>query len=134
MARRILDTSVLVAHWSSQRGRSSRPPARDDVVGWAANLIDVYRCDTIVSPVYVEFICGARTSEELALFEAYLSAFDVVDQWKMTETDMAEAARIARRIPRDGQPRQVGDCLIRAIANRMRYDVLTVDRRFPRTR
>jgi hypothetical protein len=34
-------------------------------------------------------------------------------------------------VPRNGKPRQLGDCLIRAIAARLKYDVQTVDGSFP---
>ena len=50
----------------------------------------------------------------------------------VTTADWQEAIRIARRVPRNRKPRQLGDCLIRAIANRLRYKVETLDADFPK--
>ena len=92
----------------------------------------MYQSNAIVTPVFLEFIGGVRSAAELQLAETYLNQFHVVDNGKVLEEDWQEAERIARRVPRDGTPRQLGDCLIRAIANRLRYDVSTIDQRFPR--
>jgi predicted nucleic acid-binding protein len=45
--------------------------------------------------------------------------------------DWQEAIRIASRVPRSPAPRQLGDCLIRAIAHRLKYEVFTSDMNFP---
>lgn len=132
MARQVLDTSVLVAHWHTRRQRVVRLPGLSDSLAWAADLAKLYQSRSIVSTVYIEFICGAKSAAEVELFEAYLAHFDVVDGWIVTKSDLRAAAQIARRVPRDGKPRQFGDCLIRAIAMRLKYDVRSVDRRFPR--
>jgi predicted nucleic acid-binding protein len=38
---------------------------------------------------------------------------------------------LVRRVPPDGSRRQMGDCLIRAIADRLNAEVLTRDAGFP---
>ena len=38
-----------------------------------------------------------------------------------------KAKRLAERVPRDGRRRQLGDCLVQAIANRLRYEVFAID-------
>lgn len=81
----------------------------------------------------IEFLSGARDAAELQAFEAFLSAFESLDQGDIRPSDWHETLRLARRIPRDGRPRQLCDCLIRALANRLRCDVLTVDHGFPRS-
>lgn len=51
---------------------------------------------------------------------------DLQEDWK-------KARQIAERVPRNGKPRQLGDCLIRAIAARLKYyDMQTADDSFSR--
>ena len=85
-----------------------------------------------MTPVYIEFLGGARSAAELKLYVEYLKSFDVLDKHRIAPEDCQEAIRIAQRVPRSGSPRQLGDCLIRAIANRLNADVFTLDREFPR--
>ena len=85
-----------------------------------------------MTPVRIEFLCHATTREILDVYEAFLAEFDVIDEGEVVPEDWSEAVRLARRIPRSGRPRQLGDCLIRAIAKRLRYDVMTNDMDFPR--
>lgn len=51
---------------------------------------------------------------------------------KILSQDLDQARRVAERIPRDGKRRQLGDCLIGAMALHLNYDVVTLDRRFGR--
>ncbi len=88
--------------------------------------------NAIVTPVVVEFVAGARKSRELELFRAFLACFDVIDRGQILPADWQAARRVAERIPRDGKPRQLGDCLIRAIARRLNYEIDTADQTFPR--
>lgn len=87
--------------------------------------------DAIVTPVCLEMIVGTVTKHELELTRAYLDEFDVLDRGDVRPKDWEEARRIAERIPPDGKPRDLGDCLIRAIANRLKRDVLSLDAGFP---
>jgi predicted nucleic acid-binding protein len=130
----ILDTNVLVEHWRRSRiGRLDRFTTRD-ARSWAERLIELHATDAIVTPIYLEFICGARDARELVLIEEYLAAFRVVDRWDIRANDWKDAHRIARRVPlgTHPKPRDLGDCLIRAIARRLRYKVHTADLGFPR--
>ncbi len=86
----------------------------------------------IVTPVYVEFMCGVRDAHELRLARAFLAAFPILDQGRILRDDWEEALRRAQRIPADGRPRDFADCLIRAIAKRFHCEVLTQDLRFDR--
>jgi predicted nucleic acid-binding protein len=130
MAKRLLDTSVLVSYWHH------RAPDRLETVDtraaqvWADDLIRFQGSDLIVTPVYVEFLAGVRTSHEMRLAAAYLARFRVLDGGSIPNRDWEEAKRLAARVPRDGKPRQLGDCLIRAIANRLNCEVLAIDKRF----
>jgi predicted nucleic acid-binding protein len=58
--------------------------------------------------------------------------FRLADDGAVTMEDWEEARRLAVRVPRVGRPRQLGDCLIRAIANRLRLRVKTFDIGMPR--
>lgn len=134
MRKRLLDTNILSEHWKRNGGRRAEGQSAEDVRKWANELIGMYGGAAIVTPVYIEFICGATSQREMQLAESYLGVFQIADKGDMRPDDWVEATRIARRIPYSGKPRQLGDCLIRAVANRLRMDVISGDRGFPRTR
>jgi predicted nucleic acid-binding protein len=134
MARRrlILDTSVLIRQWQRRReGRPFEQIARAEVELWARELIDLHESAFILWPVRIEFIAGERSSIELHLARAFLEQFTVPGTSLISEADWNETQHIAQRVPRDGKPRQLGDCLIRAVARRLRYDVFSYDQDFP---
>jgi predicted nucleic acid-binding protein len=131
MRKKLLDTNVLSLQWQRKGGRRAEGFSTEDVNKWAAELIAMHGGAAIVTPVYIEFICGATTQQEMELAKSYLAGFQIADGGDIRRDDWTEADRIARRIPRDGKPRQLGDCLIRAIANRLRMDVVSHDRGFP---
>lgn len=122
-----MDTNVLIRHWR----RSAHGPLElltvEQARKWANELIAIEECDAIVTPVALEMICGARTNHEVRLSQAFLDVFRLIDGGKVTEGDWEEAHRLARRIPRGGRPRQLGDCLIQAIAKRLKFRVRTLD-------
>jgi len=80
-------------------------------------LVEAHDSNALLTPVYIEFIAGVRSNAELRLAEAYLKHFDIVDKHSILRRDWEEAERLVRRVPRNGKPRQLVDCLIRAIAN-----------------
>ena len=92
----------------------------------------MHQAKAIVTPIHVEFLVGTRDSSEQRLAEAYLAQFDNIDGGNIPKEDWDETLRIARRIPPTGKPRQLGDCLIRAIANRFKHTVITPDTGFPK--
>jgi predicted nucleic acid-binding protein len=102
------------------------------VAEWAKRLIDIHETDAIVTPAALELLCGAMSKHELDLTRRYLSEFDCVDQADIRSDDWVEARRLASRVPRTPEPRDLGDCLIRAIANRLGYDVFTTNSNFPK--
>ena len=133
MPKAILDTNVLISHWRKQRSKlSGRPVKKEDCAAWARELIDFRRSGAIVEPVYIEFICWARTKDELELLEEFLRYFDRVDRGRVLPEDWERAKDYARKLGWLKLERQLGDCLIRAIADRLRADVITADRGFPK--
>jgi predicted nucleic acid-binding protein len=130
-ARRVLDTSRLISFWSRKTARDGRPD-QSTARAWAAELVDLEGTDAIVTPVRIEFICHANSRDLLQLYEAFVDGFAVVDRGQIGPSDWENAARLARRVPRNGKPRQLGDCLIRAVATRLGYDVMTNEIDFPR--
>ncbi len=139
MTRRILDTSVLVSWWHKHcrnlatKSRSGISTALVSIVKKKAKaMIQQYGSSQIVTPVAIEFLAGFTRREEMELGEVFLEELDCIDRGQITPEDWKEVRRLARRIPRDGRPRQLGDCLIRALANRFARDVFTPDRAFPR--
>ena len=131
MTLRILDTSVLVQFWNRARGQSSADEIEADSGQLAENLIASQKTDAILTPVYLEFVAGSQNEHELAAFRLFLARFRIVDNGRILPEDWKEARRLAERVPRDGQRRHLGDCLIRAIAWRLKRDVITLDKRFP---
>jgi len=130
MARRILDTNVLIGHWRRCRAQTNHPTA-DNAERWGEELVRLYNSNLIVTPVRLEFLAGTRSAEELQLADAYLLQFFLADEGRIAEEDWKGAERLSRRVPRDGSPRHLGDCLIRAIANRLRLEVFSLDSSFP---
>ncbi len=130
--RRILDTSMLIGHWHGCHKRSSHRGIPTSAQEWARELIELHDTRANVTPVEVEFLAGVRSRSELELARSFLSAFEIADQGKVLAEDWEQAKRLAARVPADGKPRQLGDCLIRAIAIRLKCDVRTQDKDFPR--
>ena len=130
MAKRIFDSSYLINHWNDF---CKTPQARtpENFRAWSEKLIADYGTRLIVTPVYIEVVAGVTSSEELKLTHAYLEPFVIVDDGKIPKEDWDEAKRIAQRVPHSAKKRQLGDCLIRAIVNRLNGDVLTLDKGFP---
>jgi predicted nucleic acid-binding protein len=130
MANRIFDTSYLIRHWDAFPKTTKR--TTKNMRSWAEKFIAQYGSRRIVTPVVIEMVAGATSSDKLKLTHAYLDPFEIVDEGKIPKGDWDEAKRIAQRVPPDGRNRHLGDCLIRAIANRFNCDVLhTLDKNFP---
>jgi predicted nucleic acid-binding protein len=132
MRKRILDTSVLIHYWRThikEQGLERATPA--DAEQWAQDLAKLHRANAIATPVVIEFLAGTKNSHELPLARACLAQFHVADAGDVRAADWGESRRLAERVPRDGKPRQLGACLVKAIARRLKYDVQTFDQRFP---
>jgi predicted nucleic acid-binding protein len=130
MAKRIIDTSYLISHWKAFPDPTGR--TTENMRLWAEKFIAQYGTSLIVSPVYLEMVAGVTSSDELKLTHAYLDPFVIVDAGNIPKADWEEARRIAQRVAPNGGKRQLGDCLVRAIANRLNCDVVhTLDRKFP---
>ena len=131
MSRFFLDTSVLISNGHRLSGGKLANSTEVDARAWARRVADHYKTSKVSTPVVIEFLAGTRNGRELSLARAYLDQFDIIDNGEILREDWDRARRIAERIPWDGKPRQLGDCLIRAIAQRFSCDVITSDDRFP---
>jgi predicted nucleic acid-binding protein len=129
--RSILDSSKLIGHWRRRYSHRRRPLTPVLITAWATELIELNRTNAIVTPVAVEFLGGFTNRDELHWGEMFLDHFQCIDKQEIPEEDWDNTRRLARRVPRTGKRRQLGDCLIRAIADRLRYQVLTDDQGFP---
>ena len=128
----VLDTNVLVSFWRRQQVRTeTATPSPAEARRWADALAASAGSRTILSVVYLEFLGGSGRREETTAYEAFLDALDVADGWSIDDRDLAEARRLAARVPADRRPRGFADCLIRAIANRLRLPVQTADGGLP---
>jgi len=97
MARRVLDTSVLIQHWHDCRARAAKDlsdlqPSETEV--WGCALIRLRRADLILTPVYLEFVAGAQSAHELLLQRSYLFPFAIHDRGDVRKEDWIEASRV----------------------------------------
>ena len=67
----------------------------------------------------------------MRLAKSFLTPFELVDGGRILPADWEVAKRIAARVSADGLRRQMGDCLIRAVADRLNLTVFTFEKRFP---
>lgn len=132
MRRRILDSSILVAYWCHRHGQASSKSKIVHAKQWAKELIDLYGTNAIVTPVAVEFLSGFCDRQQMEAGQAFLAEFRCIDEQRIPEEDWKRARQLAERIPRSRRRRHLGDCLIRAIADRLGYEVHTSDTGFPR--
>jgi hypothetical protein len=124
----------LIQYWHHRLSKSKKNVGRLailEAVDWARDVTEKYGTQAIVTPVFIEFVAGTRGEHELKVARAFLGEFRIADEGAILYEDWITARRFAERIPRDAKPRQLGDCLIRAIAKRLRRDVISLDRGFP---
>jgi predicted nucleic acid-binding protein len=132
MATRVLDTNILINHWRRHFSQINRKQInRDDAKECGRSLIKHQGSHAILTPIYLEFICGMNSAAEVDLARHYLGQFKIMDGGLIQRTDWETAKNYAARVPRGGSRRQMGDCLIRAVCDRLRLDILTADRGFP---
>lgn len=135
MTPAVFDTNLLLAHWNARRPRRLSDNTPDDAATWARDLIRLRGTDSILTPVYLEFVGGAMNGHEMRLSKAFLDQFAVLDGGVITTEDWKAARRLAERIPWNTGPRPRGavDCLIKAIALRYKCGVITFDKGMPRS-
>ncbi len=133
MSRRILDTNLLVAHWRmSWRELRKKEPTPVLARRWAQQLIHLRQTEWIELPVRLEFLAGRRTEEPIEVVQAYLGEFALADEGIVLPDDWRGAENYANRIL-SNRPRDLGDCLILAIADRLGFDIDTFDGGMPRS-
>lgn len=133
MQRKFLDTNRLFDHFRRKRaGRRHEDLSAELVTEWARELIGVRGVNAILTPVVIEFLAGAASHIEVNLAKAYLGQFEIADAGDIRREDWTRAQGFAERVPSDGRPRQLGDCLLAAIAERLRLTPDTADLGFPR--
>ena len=120
MLRRVLDTNVL--SWISAAFNPTPQRGPQDARDRARLLIKDKNTDAILSAIEVEFLVGVVDRHEMELAEAYLAEFQVIDENNTLPQDWEEARRVARHIGHHATPRDLGDCLIIAICERLHYD------------
>jgi predicted nucleic acid-binding protein len=120
---KVLDTNVLLNHWHAfTRGKVRTPSALRE---HAEALVEREGTNLILSPVEVEFLAGAR-ADELDHTKAFLGAFYSADEGRVPPQDWEEAKRLAAWDR--GRSRKLGDCLIAAIAKRLKLEIVSRDR------
>jgi hypothetical protein len=99
MAKKILDTSVLLHHWSRSGGNSPADRTVDEAKGWGKELAGLHDTDAIVTPVYLEMVVGVVSAHQLDLMRAFLGHFRIIDNGNLTPEDWKEAAVSASACP-----------------------------------
>ncbi len=143
MPKRLLDSTILIAHFRRLHPLAEKGPA--EARSWARQLVQNRETNAIVSPVVIELLAGVRDSHELSLTEAFLEEFQIIDDRRIPAQDWEQAATIAKRVVKydrhvarqdrrrdrkhspTNQARDLGDCLISAIAVRLNYVVISDD-------
>jgi predicted nucleic acid-binding protein len=121
MVRRVLDTNVLIEDFRGLQPYAEKKTQQARTRAQA--LIHDKNTKAILSPIEIEFLGGICDRHEMELAEAYLAEFQVIDEHKTLPQDWEEARRVAKHIGHNTGPRQLGDCLIIAICNRLRYEL-----------
>jgi predicted nucleic acid-binding protein len=132
MRKKVLDTNILIAHWRRFAPYADKRPS--DAEQWARSLIEGRETDAIVSPVAIEFLCKKVDRHQLELAEAFLNVFRIIDEGKLVPQDWQEARRLAKHAGPRARERDLGDCLISAIADRLNHDLITDDKDLIRQR
>lgn len=126
MATRILDAEVLISHYN----KMTKSRTVEAVKAHARQLIEIQETNWILSPIRIEFLCGALSSDEFKLYSAYLEPFEVLDKRNIPSHDWSEAERRAKWVKNSRRRRKLGDCLIQAIAKRLHAEIVTKDKDF----
>ena len=125
---RFFDTNKLIENWRRCKGdRRLADVSSSQAIEWAGKLIGLYQTDAILTPVRIEFLCGVMSSQEKSLGEAYLSHFYILDRGEIRDEDWVEATRYAQWVTNPPARRSMGDCLIAAIARRLRIEIISGD-------
>ena len=132
MGEKVLDTCKLIRQWKRSRKRPLGDYTTSDAEEWAAELIELYKTNCILTPVYLEFIGGVVDRHEMELARAFLGAFSILDGGDIRPEDWTKARQLAERIPPDARPRGAIDCLIKAITIRLKCILETDDAGMPR--
>lgn len=132
MGIRVYDTSVLIAKWRQRCYAPIQRYTAKDAVEWARELERIHGASHISTVVEIEFLAGFTNRSEMKLARLFLGHFANADEGRILKADWDKARNLAERIPRDGRPRQLGDCLLAAIARRLTLEVVTLDAGFPK--
>jgi predicted nucleic acid-binding protein len=132
MPTQTLDTNLLIDHFNRHRPLDGK--SEKDAERWGRELIDDRDTKAILSPVEVEFLCGVVDEHEMRLREAFLRPFEVVDGHKTLPEDWKEARRVAKHPGYQPRSRDLGDCLLVAIASRLNLEIKTDDKGLKRQR
>src|SRR5438045_1938037 len=126
MPRRTFDTNILINHFNRHRpldGKNEQGAER-----WARVLIKDNDTNVILAPVAVEFRCGVLAGHEMGLRGAFLLPFEVIDEDRTLPEDWKEARRLAKHPGYQPRARDLGDCLLLAIAGRLNLQIMTDDK------
>ncbi len=127
MIRRLaFDTCNLIHQWRRKSGESrGKSFSKEEVEGWADELIQLHKTSAICTVVRLEFLCNTDGKEKLQRAREYLDRFRVVDAGELTRDDLKLAEIFApRRVSDLKGSRQTGDCLIAAVYRRLNYSMV----------
>jgi predicted nucleic acid-binding protein len=128
MGARVIDTNVLIWLWHG-RPPATRPVRSEETADAAATAwLRAHPGDAILTPVRLEFLAGTRDKEEQRLADRFLSHFKVLDGGRVLPDDWKRAEHFVRRVRGTGTARQLVDCLLLAICDRLHAELHTRER------
>jgi predicted nucleic acid-binding protein len=132
MSKQTFDTNILINHFNRHRPLDGK--SEKDAESWVQILTQDHDTKLILSPVEVEFLCGVVDEHEMRLREAFLRRFEVADDHRTLPEDWKEARRFAKHPGYQPRSRDLGDCLLLAIADRLNLRIITDDKGLKRQR
>jgi hypothetical protein len=92
MARRVLDTNVLITHWLRMAaGEKPRDTTRKPTRTWGQELGSLQSSSSTLTPIYIEYVCGQRSAHEVDLARAHLGTFELADEGTIAKQDWPNA-------------------------------------------
>lgn len=87
MAQRVLDTSILIDFWRTKRAHSRTPLTERLAKAWGEELARTRHSNAIVTPVYLEYLCGTQDATALQLARSFLGPFSIIDKGHILSED-----------------------------------------------
>ena len=133
MRPRVIDSNVLLGLWHGRYPSPIKVKVRTKRTAKlvAATWLRIYPGDGVLTPIRLELVGGGLDRDAVQLTDYFLDLFPLFDGGDVRREDWNTASRLARRVPFEPRPRGAVDCLTRAICQRLRLDLESLDTGLP---